>query len=117
MKNAFPDDIDLYNTVFHDHTAFSNGIVPSSIGILEGPHFKEICYKIYVTLEAEVTGLLAGDIDLINIKKEEPHDKREKLPPSEGDGILNYSVNYEQGWVFDLLYRFNRISSTSIGNR
>jgi len=77
-----------------------NAAVDSSIGSLEGPHFKEIRFKIYATSEAEVAGLLAGDIDVVDFFEAE---QIPDIQPGLTAGTINYSQAAEQGfWGFSL---------------
>jgi hypothetical protein len=77
-----------------------NASVPSSIGSLEGPYFKEIRFKIYATSEAEVAGLLAGDVDVVDFFEAE---QIPDIQPGLASGTLNYTQSAEQGmWVFSL---------------
>jgi peptide/nickel transport system substrate-binding protein len=77
-----------------------DAVVPTSTGPLYGPHFKEIIFKIYATSEAEVAGLVAQDIDLVDFFE------AEQLPDIQSgldDGSLLTTQAAEQGmWVFDL---------------
>jgi len=79
---------------------FVNAAVDSSIGPLEGPHFKEIRFKIYATSEAEVAGLLAGDIDVLDFFEAE---QIPDIQPGLTAGTLNHTQAAEQGfWGFSL---------------
>jgi len=74
--------------------------VPSSIGTLEGPYFKELRFKIYATSEAEVAGLLSGDVDVVDFFE------AEQIPDIQSgldSGELETAQNAEQGmWGFSL---------------
>jgi peptide/nickel transport system substrate-binding protein len=74
--------------------------VSSSIGTLEGPYFKEIRFKIYATSEAEVAGLLSGDVDVVDFFE------AEQIPDIQAgldSGDLETVQNAEQGmWGFSL---------------
>jgi peptide/nickel transport system substrate-binding protein len=74
--------------------------VSSSIGTIEGPYFKEIRFKIYATSEAEVSGLLSGDVDVVDFFE------AEQIPDIQAgldSGKLATAQNAEQGmWVFSL---------------
>jgi peptide/nickel transport system substrate-binding protein len=74
------------------------GGVSSSIGNLEGPYFKEIRFKIYASSEAEVAGLLSGDIDIMDFFE------AEQIPDIESgleDGSIETAQSAEQGmWGF-----------------
>jgi len=74
--------------------------IPFSVFPYEAPHFKEVQFKIYATSEAEVAGLLAGDIDLVDFFE------AEQLPDIQAgldDGSILYEEGAEQGmWTFDL---------------
>jgi peptide/nickel transport system substrate-binding protein len=74
--------------------------VSSSIGTLEGPYFKEIRFKIYATSEAEVAGLLSGDVDVVDFFE------AEQIPDIQAgldSGTLATVQNAEQGmWGFSL---------------
>jgi len=77
---------------------FLGAAVESTVGPLEGPQFKEIRFKIYATSEAEVAGLLAGDIDIVDFFE------AEQIPDIQAGltaGTLNYTQSAEQGmWGF-----------------
>jgi peptide/nickel transport system substrate-binding protein len=72
--------------------------VPSSIGTLQGPYFKELRFKIYATSEAETAGLLSGDVDVVDFfEAEQIPDIRAGLE----SGKLATVQNAEQGmWGF-----------------
>ena len=74
--------------------------VPSSIGTLEGPYFKELRFKIYATSQAEVAGLLTGDVDVVDFFE------AEQIPDIQSgldSGKLATKQNAEQGmWVWSL---------------
>jgi ABC-type transport system substrate-binding protein len=76
-----------------------NSAIPTSVGPMDGPHFKEIRFKIYATSEAEVSGLLAGDVDIVDFFE------AEQIPDIQAgldDGSLAYTQAAEQGmWVWD----------------
>ena len=72
--------------------------VQTSIGNLEGPYFKEIRFKIYASSEAEVAGLLSGDVDVMDFFE------AEQIPDIEAgleDGSIETAQAAEQGmWGF-----------------
>jgi ABC-type transport system substrate-binding protein len=74
------------------------GAVSSSIGGLEGPYFKEVRFKIYASSEAEVAGLLSGDIDILDFfEAEQIPDIQQGI----NDGSIETAQAAEQGmWVF-----------------
>jgi peptide/nickel transport system substrate-binding protein len=74
--------------------------VTSSIGTLEGPYFKELRFKIYATSEAEVSGLLSGDVDVVDFFEAE---QIPDIKPGLDAGKLATKQNAEQGmWGFSL---------------
>jgi peptide/nickel transport system substrate-binding protein len=74
--------------------------VTSSIGTLEGPYFKELRFKIYATSEAEVAGLLSGDVDVVDFFEAE---QIPDIQPGLDSGKLATVQNAEQGmWGFSL---------------
>jgi peptide/nickel transport system substrate-binding protein len=74
--------------------------VSSSIGTLEGPYFKELRFKIYATSEAEVSGLLTGDVDVVDFFEAE---QIPDIQPGLDSGKLATVQNAEQGmWGFSL---------------
>jgi peptide/nickel transport system substrate-binding protein len=74
--------------------------VSSSIGTLEGPYFKELRFKIYATSEAEVSGLLTGDVDVVDFFEAE---QIPDIQPGLNSGKLATVQNAEQGmWGFSL---------------
>jgi peptide/nickel transport system substrate-binding protein len=81
-------------------TPMAKAGVSSSIGTLEGPYFKELRFKIYATSEAEVSGLLSGDVDVVDFFE------AEQIPDIQSgldSGKLATKQNAEQGmWVFSL---------------
>jgi len=78
----------------------SNAAVPSTVGPLEGPYFKEIRFKIYATSEAEVAGLLTGDVDVVDFFEAE---QIPDIQPGLDSGALNKTQAAEQGmWIFNL---------------
>jgi peptide/nickel transport system substrate-binding protein len=73
-------------------------VVSSSIGDLEGPYFKEIRFKIYASSEAEVAGLLSGDVDVMDFFEAE---QIPDIEPGLADGSLETAQSAEQGmWGF-----------------
>ena len=74
--------------------------VPSTIGSLEGPYFKEIRFKIYANSEAELAGLLTGDVEVVDFFE------AEQIPDIQSgldSGALNKTQAAEQGfWGFSL---------------
>ena len=74
------------------------GGVSSSIGDLKGPYFKEIRFKIYASSEAEVAGLLSGDVDVMDFFEAE---QIPDIEPGLADGSLEIAQSAEQGmWGF-----------------
>ena len=74
--------------------------VTSSIGTLQGPYFKELRFKIYATSEAEVAGLLSGDVDVVDFFEAE---QIPDIQPGLDSGKLATVQNAEQGmWGFSL---------------
>lgn len=81
-------------------TPVTHAGVPSSIGTLEGPYFKELRFKIYATSEAEVAGLLTGDVDVVDFFEAE---QIPDIKPGLDSGKLATAQNAEQGmWGFSL---------------
>jgi peptide/nickel transport system substrate-binding protein len=72
--------------------------VSSSIGPLEGPYFKEIRFKIYASSEAEVAGLLSGDVDVMDFFEAE---QIPDIQPGLTAGTIETAQSAEQGmWGF-----------------
>jgi peptide/nickel transport system substrate-binding protein len=81
-------------------TPMANAGVSSSVGTLDGPYFKELRFKIYSNSEAELAGLLTGDVDVVDFFE------AEQIPDIQSGldtGKLETVQNAEQGqWVFSL---------------
>jgi len=78
----------------------ANAAVPSSVGPLEGPYFKEIRFKIYASSQAVTQALVAGDVDVIDFFEAE---QIPDIQPGLTAGTINYTQGAEQGqWVFAL---------------
>lgn len=74
--------------------------VPSSVGELQGPYFRELRFKIYATSEAETAGLLSGDVDVVDFFEAE---QIPDIQPGLDSGDLETVQNAEQGmWGFSL---------------
>ncbi|HUV33673.1 MAG TPA: ABC transporter substrate-binding protein, partial [Candidatus Desulfaltia sp.] len=72
----------------------ASAAVSSSIGPLEGPYFKEIRFKIYASSEAEVAGLLSGDVDIMDFFEAE---QIPDIQPGLAAGTIETAQSAEQG--------------------